>query len=136
MDKQLTREEQLVQQGNTYLQMIKDIIVDKQSYPEFTITELWARFQKNNKLLDQVRNTQVQPGKWVQVFSGEQPIFAKVKGFLKGDSKFIVLQGVYNYDENMNRTYNAFEVANCLPVSDELGQQLEFCNSHGKKGIL
>lgn len=129
-----TDQEKLMIKIESDLKKVESIIKCNIEYPEEDLEYLQSRITANTKKLNSIRNKEVTPGRWVQFFTGgSNPIFAKVIRFSGKDKKFVVLEGVYNFDKDGQRSTNSFPVDWCLPVSNDLGRQLEYANGHKSK---
>ena len=119
----------VLEQIDKDLNQIKKIVEEGIKYPFESIKDIQKRINVNSQVA--LNKNKISVGEWSQVFSQDQePFYAKVKHISKDG--FVTLVGIFNYSgENFqDRVYNSFPLDNILPVSEEIGSLLEYCNKN------
>jgi hypothetical protein len=124
----------VLEQIDKDLKQIKKIVEEGIKYPFENIEAIQKRIAINSQVV--LNKNKVSVGEWCQVHipSAEDVFYAKVKHISKDG--FVVLVGIYNYSgENFqDRIPNSFPLGWVIPISEEIGQLLEYANKNNSMG--
>lgn len=127
--------EKVLDQITKDLGTIKEIVDTGRKYPVESIKTIQERILYNSEIV--LSKKEVAVGEWVQVFSGgREPFYAKVNHIYKDG--YATLEGIYNYDkeDSNKKVSNSFPLDVILPVSEEIGRLLEYCNNNNKRNMV